>query len=60
MALGEPVARDPYLSGVTAARYFDATAAHGAPALSSPRDITRAPAGRRQAADSVLARAKVE
>jgi hypothetical protein len=53
----EPVARNPYLSGVTASRYFAAVAAHGVPPVYSPAQLERVPATQRQAADSVLASA---
>jgi hypothetical protein len=51
----EPVAQNAYLSGVQAARYFNATAAHGAPATYSPMEIAAADPAQRQAADHVLA-----
>lgn len=51
------VARDPYLSGVTAGRYFAVTKAHGAPPVYSAAQILKALPPQRQAADSVLARA---
>jgi hypothetical protein len=49
------VARNPYLSGVTARRLFAETNAHGWPPTYSSRQLTTAPAPQRQAADSVLA-----
>jgi hypothetical protein len=52
-----PVAHDPYLSGVTAKRYFAETDAHGRPDVDSPARIAAAPVPQRQAADSVLAAA---
>jgi hypothetical protein len=51
------VARDPYLSGVTAGRYFAETRVHGSPSVYSPAQLATAPSGQRQAADSVLASA---
>jgi hypothetical protein len=53
----EPVARNPYLSGITGNRYFAVSRAHGAPAFDTPAEITAAPPDRRAAADSVLASA---
>jgi hypothetical protein len=52
-----PVAQNPYLSGVTAQRYFAETNAHGAPAVSSAPQIASAPVPERHAADAVLAAA---
>ncbi len=51
------VARDPYLYGVTAGRYFAVTRKHGKPPLWSPAEIAGAPPAQRLAADSVLAAA---
>jgi hypothetical protein len=51
------VARNPYLSGVTAARYFSVTSRHGDVPVASPAQIAAAPADQRRAADSVLASA---
>lgn len=51
------VARDPYLSGVTAGRYFAETRVHGSPPVYAPAQLATAPLGERQAADSVLAAA---
>jgi hypothetical protein len=53
----EAVARNPYLSGITANRYFAVVRAHGAPPFDTPAQITAAPPERRAAADSVLASA---
>ncbi|MDQ6821655.1 MAG: hypothetical protein M3076_15185 [Actinomycetota bacterium] len=53
--LAEPVARNPYLSGVTAGLYFTETRAHGTPPFYSPAQIRATPPLLRQAADSVLA-----
>ena len=47
------VARDPYLSFVTAGRYYAERDEHGSPAW-SPEAIAAAPAGARRVADSVL------
>jgi hypothetical protein len=55
--LVESVAHDPYLSGVTAGRFFSETDAHGFPPLYSAQQISDAPAPQRQAADHVLATA---
>jgi hypothetical protein len=54
LALLEPVARDPYLSGVTAGRYFAQTRAHGSPAFYTPVKLATAAPAARQGADSVL------
>src|SRR5204862_6544490 len=53
----QPIAHDPFLSGVTAERYFRETDAHGSPPFYSPEQLVAAPAAQRQAADSVLAAA---
>ena len=53
-SLTAPVAHDPYLSGVTAGRYFAETAAHGSPARDSPPQLARAGRLQRAAADHVL------
>ncbi len=53
----QPVARDSFLSGVTAGRYFAETRAHGVPSFYTPAEIARAPAAQRLSADSVLAAA---
>ncbi len=53
-----PTARNPYLSGVTAARYFAVTDAHGRPPVYSIAELASAPADQRQGADSVLAAAE--
>lgn len=55
--LTETVAHNPFLSGVTAAKYFSATAKHGDLPVASPTQIAAAPADQRRAADSVLASA---
>ena len=55
--LVQPIAHDPFLSGVTAERYFRETDAHGSPPFYSPEQLVAAPAAQRQAADSVLAAA---
>jgi hypothetical protein len=55
--LFENVADDPYLSGVTAGRYFSETDAHGSPPVYSPEQISVAPPSQRQAADHLLAAA---
>ncbi len=57
LALLAPVARDPYLSGVTAGRYFAQVRVHGSPFFDTPPDLAAATPGERQAADSVLASA---
>jgi hypothetical protein len=57
LQLVEAVARNPYLSGVTAGRYFAQTSAHGSPASYSPAQIATAPQRQRRAADGVLASA---
>jgi hypothetical protein len=48
------VAGDPYLSGITAGRYFAQTAAHGTPAFDTVAELSRAPAPQRGAADGLL------
>jgi hypothetical protein len=48
------VAQDPYLSGVTAGRYFAQTKAYGKPAFDSPAQLVSAPVPQRHDADSVL------
>ncbi len=55
--LRPPVARDRFLSGVTAGRYFAETRAHGTPSFYTPAEIADAPAAQRQSVDSVLATA---
>src|SRR5258706_10466143 len=57
LQLVDSVARDPYLSGITAGRYFAETRAHGSPAYYSPAQLEAALPYLRQAADSVLASA---
>ena len=52
-----PTARNPYLSGVTADRYFAVTKAHGAPPVYNASQILSALPLQRQAADSVVAAA---
>ena len=52
--LVQPVARDGFLSGVTAGRYFAVTRAHGTPPYDTPAQIAAAPADQRQSVDSVL------
>jgi hypothetical protein len=54
----QPVAHNPYLSGVTAGRYFAETDAHGRPPVYSISKLQTAPSDQRQAADSVLAAAE--
>jgi hypothetical protein len=49
------VARNPYLSGVTARRFFAEINAHGSPPTYSSGNLPTASATQRQAADSVLA-----
>jgi hypothetical protein len=49
------VAHNPYLSGVTAGRFFAETAAHGRVPTYSAEQLATAPPAQRQAADSVLA-----
>jgi hypothetical protein len=49
-----PVAGDPYLSGITARRYFAQTAAHGTPHFDTPASLAAEPAAQRTAADGVL------
>jgi hypothetical protein len=53
----EPWAHDPYLSGVTAERYFTETDAHGSPPTYVPPQIEAAPPLQRLAADHVIAAA---
>jgi hypothetical protein len=53
----QPVARDGFLSGVTAGRYFAETRAHGTPSFYTPAQIAVAPVAQRQSVDSVLAAA---
>jgi len=53
----EAVARNPFLSGVTAERYFAVTGTKDPPPVASPEEIAAAPPEQRQAADSVLANA---
>ncbi len=55
LTLTASIADDPYLSGVTAGRYFAATRSHGSPPFSSAEQIASSPSSQRQAADSVLA-----
>jgi hypothetical protein len=55
--LVETVAHNPYMTRVTAQRYFEETRAHGSPPAYSPQRIATAPQGQRLAADSVLAAA---
>jgi hypothetical protein len=57
LSLLAPVAQDPYLSGVTAGRYYSVTRAHGAPPFYTAAQILAAPPAQRHAADSVLAAA---
>jgi hypothetical protein len=52
--LFESIAHDPYLTGITAKRYFSESAAHGSPPAYSPKQIANAPPAQRQAADNVL------
>ena len=52
--LTELVAADPYLSGVTAGRYFAHTKAYGTPALDTPAQLQSAPVPQRHDADCVL------
>ncbi len=51
-------ALNPFLSGVTAGRLFDETAAHGQVPAYSVAQLASAPPSQRQAADSVLALAE--
>jgi hypothetical protein len=55
--LSPAIAHDPYLTGVTAGRYFDEVEAHGSPGAASPARVAAASAAQRQAADNVLAAA---
>jgi hypothetical protein len=55
--LTAPLAHDPFLSGVTAGRYFAVTRAHGSPPVYGSDQIASSPLSQRQAADSVLAAA---
>ncbi len=55
--LRQPVARDPYLSGVTAGRYFAQTRVHGSAAFYTATQLASGAPEDRQAADSVLAAA---
>ncbi len=48
------MAHDPFLGGVTSARYFDATREHGTPAYLHPAQLAAAPVRDRFAADTVL------
>jgi hypothetical protein len=48
------IARNPYLSGITAGRFFAETAAHGTPPVDSARELAAAQVTVRQSADSVL------
>jgi hypothetical protein len=52
-----PVARDNFLSGVTAGRYSAEVRVHGTPTVYTPAQIAGAPSAQRQSADSVLAAA---
>ncbi len=54
LRLTQLVAHDPFLSGVTADRYFAQTRAHGSPPFDGPDQIESASLPQRQAADSVL------
>ncbi len=54
LRLAGTVSPDPYLSGVTAGRYFAVTRTRGTPSVLSPAEIERASAGERAAADDVL------
>jgi len=56
--LVEPVARNPYLSGITAGRLFAETARHGRPPAYSVAELTAATPAVRQSADRVLASAE--
>ena len=55
--LYETVAHNPFLSGVSARRYYAESDAHGSPPFSSPEEIASAPPRQRQAADHILAAA---
>jgi hypothetical protein len=55
--LFQVVAHDPYLTGITADRYFRETAAHGSPAVYSPGQLAAAAPPLRRAADGILAAA---
>jgi hypothetical protein len=52
--LVQSVSQNPYLSGITGARYLSQTAAHGTPGVFSIAQIMRASAGQRQSVDGVL------
>ncbi len=54
LTLTTSVGDDPYLSGVTAGRYFAQTRSHGSPPVSSAQRIASSASRLRQAADSVL------
>jgi len=54
LMLTASVAHDPYLSGVTAGRYFAVRRVRGAPPFSSAEEIASSPVPQREAADSVL------
>jgi hypothetical protein len=54
----DPIAHNPYLSGVTAGRFFAETGAHGAVPVYTPTQIASAPATQREGADNVLALAE--
>jgi len=57
LQLVDDIGRSPYVSGITAGRYFAETRAHGSLPHYTPDQISSAPAFLRQAADSVLAAA---
>jgi hypothetical protein len=52
--LVQSVSHNPFLSGITGARYLSETAAHGTPGVFSIAQIMRASAAQRQSVDGVL------
>ena len=54
LRLVAPIAENPFLSGVSAGRFFTETAAHGNVPTYSPGQIASAPADQRHGADNVL------
>ncbi|MDQ6811183.1 MAG: hypothetical protein M3Z95_04715 [Actinomycetota bacterium] len=55
ITLVDPVARHPFLAGVTSDRYLSETEAHGSPVHYSAAQLATGPPAQRQAADNVLA-----
>jgi hypothetical protein len=54
----DPIAHNPYVSGITSRRYFAEAAAHGQPPGDSVRELRAAPGPVRQSADGVLSAAE--